>query len=524
MSPLPSPRLAPYSPREKILMRAEVRQQVLSCEKCELRGECRQPVPGVGPTDPSLLVIGEAPGVSEDEQGRPFVGESGQLLRTLMADAGIDPDSCAYVNAASCLVGHVPVTMASPPMGGFRRIYSGEVLTIQMSSGRQLTVTPNHPILTKQGWVQANLLRPTDNLFSSKWADGSAPSVPYIRNGPSTAEQVFDALAETGASQWRRDARMNFHGDGKCGQVQVVTSPWGLGLETESVQTKPFLENEFIGSDPTGFLQRSSKETLINRFLRGAAAPIGSMGRTNDRLDLLRSHARKLHLANFWHAPQGRPQGEKPRLHCLPANPIPSGQRLDSFSGEIIADQILRISVHHVAAPVYNFSTREGWFLAGGIITHNCYPSRSKAPSSAHVSACSMNLYLQLALFRPSTILILGNTALSTFRPDLKVGNMRGRPFSWFHSEPLAGRVPHWADRVNLFVSWHPSACLRDESGARRRELAADLVTTRRWGPWGFSRVWPEDCVRCGREVDHYDRCGVGWCDPHWSRYGASFI
>lgn len=59
-----------------------------------LRSGCRNFVPGEGnPDRPRFMFVGEAPGVSEDRAGRPFVGEAGMVLNRLLADAGINrPD------------------------------------------------------------------------------------------------------------------------------------------------------------------------------------------------------------------------------------------------------------------------------------------------------------------------------------------------------------------------------------------------------------------------------------------------
>jgi len=46
-------------------------------------------VPGEGPADARVVVVGEAPGKSEDAQGRPFVGAAGRLLDTLLAEAAL---------------------------------------------------------------------------------------------------------------------------------------------------------------------------------------------------------------------------------------------------------------------------------------------------------------------------------------------------------------------------------------------------------------------------------------------------
>ena len=46
-------------------------------------------VPGEGDPDADVMVVGEAPGRHEDEQGRPFVGRAGRLLDELLAEAGL---------------------------------------------------------------------------------------------------------------------------------------------------------------------------------------------------------------------------------------------------------------------------------------------------------------------------------------------------------------------------------------------------------------------------------------------------
>jgi DNA polymerase len=46
--------------------------------------------------------VGEAPGATEDETGRPFVGKSGALLDQLLAEAGLDRAECAVLNVVKC--------------------------------------------------------------------------------------------------------------------------------------------------------------------------------------------------------------------------------------------------------------------------------------------------------------------------------------------------------------------------------------------------------------------------------------
>ncbi len=55
-------------------------------------------VPGEGPADARVVVVGEAPGKREDEAGRPFVGAAGRLLDRLLADAGLTRDAVFITN------------------------------------------------------------------------------------------------------------------------------------------------------------------------------------------------------------------------------------------------------------------------------------------------------------------------------------------------------------------------------------------------------------------------------------------
>jgi DNA polymerase-1 len=48
--------------------------------------------------DAEWAVVGEAPGYHESQQGRPFVGQSGQLLRDTLRQVGLDPDRAYYTN------------------------------------------------------------------------------------------------------------------------------------------------------------------------------------------------------------------------------------------------------------------------------------------------------------------------------------------------------------------------------------------------------------------------------------------
>ncbi len=88
----------------------EIVAQVQVCRKCRLWQHAKNPVPGEGNLDASLMLIGEAPGNQEDIKGRPFVGSAGKLLNTLISVTGLKREDVYITN----IVKHRPPENREP--------------------------------------------------------------------------------------------------------------------------------------------------------------------------------------------------------------------------------------------------------------------------------------------------------------------------------------------------------------------------------------------------------------------------
>ena len=75
-----------------------LKAECLACTRCELCATRTNVVFGQGVPDAEVLFVGEGPGQSEDEQGLPFVGRSGQLLEKMLKAIGFDRNECFITN------------------------------------------------------------------------------------------------------------------------------------------------------------------------------------------------------------------------------------------------------------------------------------------------------------------------------------------------------------------------------------------------------------------------------------------
>ncbi len=85
--------------QEKINQLAQIAKEISNFKDLEIARTAHKSVPGEGNPDAEILFIGEAPGQVEDSTGRPFVGRSGQLMRTTLTETtGITPDQVFITN------------------------------------------------------------------------------------------------------------------------------------------------------------------------------------------------------------------------------------------------------------------------------------------------------------------------------------------------------------------------------------------------------------------------------------------
>lgn len=84
---------------EKKIALNKIADEIKSFKGLDIAKNATHAVPGEGNPDAQLMMVGEAPGAQEDSTGRPFVGQSGQLMRkTLTETTGIKPEEVFITN------------------------------------------------------------------------------------------------------------------------------------------------------------------------------------------------------------------------------------------------------------------------------------------------------------------------------------------------------------------------------------------------------------------------------------------
>ncbi len=85
-----------------IMSLEEIAKQVKVCTKCKLYLTRKNAVPGEGNPNAQIMLIGEAPGANEDEEGKPFVGAAGKLLTELLSSIGLSRKDVFITNLVKC--------------------------------------------------------------------------------------------------------------------------------------------------------------------------------------------------------------------------------------------------------------------------------------------------------------------------------------------------------------------------------------------------------------------------------------
>lgn len=444
----------------------ELAKIVETCTSCRLHEGRTKAVFGRGPVNAPLMIIGEAPGQHEDEQGQPFVGKSGDHLVEMLDAARIPRDRVYLANILKCFVAETRIE-ASGIERAFKRTYDGPLVEI-VTGNRRLTGTPNHPILTDRGWVMMGALVEGDDLVCGTLRERVGLGDPDVENVPPRFDELFGSLAQSGVTKRVVGGVEDFHGDGLETEVEVVAQdrllryrgePTGL----EHLQQVTFDLRDHASGDllPAGS-RFSAKPESSRRSPLTAYRCISCRGKGLSRL---RTGTRQ----SDYHGLRARAHFDSGQRDVPAESDFGSAEvarkSFESLASEVSLDRVIKVNRCRMlstsrSAHVYNLQTTTGWYTANGVVVSNCRPHNNKFPEDECPSICMGYLRKQIDLIKPLLIVLMGKQAVNHLL--FPATGLSADPFM-----PWVGRHLRRRDRfgdIRFAISYHPAYLLRNKS------------------------------------------------------------
>jgi uracil-DNA glycosylase family 4 len=179
-------------------------------------------------------------------------------------------------------------------------------------------------------------------------------------------------------------------------------------------------------------------------------------------------------------------------------------QRLESLPGFVTTDRVIHVErkgcdeafdgddAAYGPCHVYNLQTRDGYYVANGIVVSNCRPPKNNLSATPlAVGHCSPNVERTIRELQPKVIILLGGTAVKSVIGRLWKGEDPGGVGRW-----VGWRIPAHAENAWVCATYHPSFLLhmkeKKQQDSRkvherlfRRHLKAALNKA-------GSRPWPD--------------------------------
>lgn len=294
-------------------------------------------------------------------------------------------------------------TVSGPLTAAMRRAFEGEVVRLLTASGCDVTVSPNHPVLTNAGWVAAGLIQEGDYVVRYRGSDG-LPGGPDVDDMPAEAEQRFAALELAAASTQRvSSGHVDFHGDITEGEVDVVVADNVLAAEGEPPIFKRLRQLALalahremsVASDltvgrPPLLLYRYDESVSTGAALGSSVAEDSGDGGACEAIPFAQSKlalsgrvgASDLGRDGFVALAERQPES----IRSAAADPAFSQTGVDRHGAGadlardllvghpalVEADQVIYIERSTFKGHLYNFSSHCGVYAADGLILANC--------------------------------------------------------------------------------------------------------------------------------------------------------
>jgi hypothetical protein len=319
----------------------------------------------------------------------------------------------------NCVPGDSLVTPGGRISGVSQRWYDGNLVVILTASGKRLSCTPNHPILTPSGWVAAGALNVGGHVISSRVGDRIAGQGSDDENVPTRIEDIAKAFrsSEQVTAVPVPVSAEHFHGDGEGSEVAIIWADRLLLNGPNASNCKKCGKQLFVIGDvqPLEHDGIGALNLLVDRVEAPASRIIGgaSVGLPFDRSERGRFQEVGLRHRSSTDAVAPQDAGDSAAIDIeLLGDDILGGaghiggadcalingearpdwyvallkSAADSSGGQpslvtdlsriqpaqIELDAIVDVTCKRFSGHVYNLHTEHGFYVADGVVTHNC--------------------------------------------------------------------------------------------------------------------------------------------------------
>ena len=319
------------------------------------------------------------------------------------------PSRAKTIAQTECFPGETEIDLALVT-AAYRRWYEGDLFTVVTQNGNRLTATPNHPVLTANGWRALKDLTEDDYLVQDRGnVENAALGIdPDVKAKPALIAEIFDAVEAVGIVRRITGADPDFHGDGLDGDIDVVCTDGFLRFGVTDGLCQHCLDVVFVRPD---FDRQSILESKCSSIEPASPAGLsllsGSGGGSHDDTRLVQdpSHGRlrdakilsdlrstasglvptdnvsdvreMTGVADFraldyaslapWHI--GVSQNS---VNEVTGASISACDDIGTKAAEVLLDKVVSIEVRAWSGHVYNLSTVPGHYVAQRLIVANC--------------------------------------------------------------------------------------------------------------------------------------------------------
>lgn len=284
--------------------------------------------------------------------------------------AGVYPvDKVPFSPHPFCL--HPDAEVSGNITNAMRSEYAGEVITIMLHNGRELTITPQHPVLTPRGWVRAQDIQNGDELLcDTRYVERAVGQ--NIHHVPPTARECFDAAWETGQRSRLQATSEHLHGEAVRRDRQI-----------DVVHVHPMLLRHHASRESQRVSEWILEAALIDAVLGngfGAATLCfvglpptrqGGVGRAYDILPLLRAALVPDVLVGKGHG-NFQPAIAQDLGDVVAADADFFRNTLGARAPFVAVEHVLDVHRGQYEGHVYDFSCEDGLIITGSVIVSNC--------------------------------------------------------------------------------------------------------------------------------------------------------